>query len=151
MQTGCTFEEYEIHPLSLDGIDRAKCHEGAVNPDNGNCYLYVGNSITWVLADEDCALRGGYLATVSDREENEFVAALADVPVWIGLSDQDTEGGFRWVTGERVEFVNWATNNPYSENELQDCVRLIEGGQWDDSECDSISGRDNAYVCEFDD
>ncbi len=87
---------------------------------NGNIYerlLRPGGS-TWPEAQADSAsllFRGvaGHLVTVNSADEWKFIVTQFPVDwTWIGLTDQDQEGQFDWVTGEPVTFTRWIPNEP---------------------------------------
>ena len=74
----------------------------------GHFYRFVSKSgIKWAEAEAEAksdamkyyGLRG-YLATITSMYENSFIQTKIDRAVgWIGASDADVEGDWRWVTG----------------------------------------------------
>ena len=56
---------------------------------------------------------GGHLVTINDAAENAWVvdtfAHYDGVirPLWIGLTDRDSEGNFQWVSGQSFTYSNW--------------------------------------------
>ncbi len=88
--------------------------------DGGNGHLYEiirNEALGWDAAQTSAASSGGYLATITTGEEQDFVQALmldAATPTggfWIGLIEQ-AEGDWHWVTGEPLVFANWAADQP---------------------------------------
>lgn len=87
----------------------------ALNPLNGHFYKYVASSnIHWTAAQaaaEAETFRGwsGYLVTITDADENAFVTAKIQgaTNVWIGASDQETEGRWKWMGGPEDGQVFW--------------------------------------------
>lgn len=92
---------------------------------NGHWYLGVASGTTsWIEAQEAAGLLGGYLATLTDEFEDEFVRfqVAEDLNLWhadtirgpwiggLQISEQDCD--WRWVTGETWEFTNWHPDNP---------------------------------------
>ena len=76
---------------------------------NGHYYQYVeASDIQWTEAKieaEEWDLYGmtGYLATILSPEENDLIAGKLQADAWIGASDVDDEGIWRWVTGPEGE------------------------------------------------
>ena len=67
----------------------------APNPDSG---------ISWTEARDAAAARTyyglqGYLVTITYEEEKQLTGEQASGTGWIGGSDNETEGTWRWVTG----------------------------------------------------
>ena len=69
-------------------------------------------SVAWKPAANWAAIS----SPISDEAENEFVYNTFGKRqlVWLGLSDHETEGEWKWITGESVDgtFSNWARNQP---------------------------------------
>jgi Ca2+-binding RTX toxin-like protein len=80
----------------------------------GNYYEYVSGSLNWTQARDAAASRTfngatGYLATITSAAENDFLAKLKPNEdfAWIGGSDANTEGEWKWVTGPEADIVFW--------------------------------------------
>src|SRR5690606_38415690 len=74
---------------------------------NGHHYQFVGVEMSWEEAEARAKSRGGHLATIGSREENdaliEYVGRFMDRDhdtCWIGGTDMVTEGRWEWITGE---------------------------------------------------
>jgi len=82
------------------------------NAANGHVY-YLLTSDTWMNSEAEAVALGGHLVTINDAAENQWVvdtfARYGGVvrPLWIGLTDRDSEGNFHWVSGEPFTFSNW--------------------------------------------
>ena len=69
--------------------------------------------MNWHEAAEISEDNNGHLVTITSQEENDFVSALANYEnAWIGLSDEESENNFEWITGEPYLFNNWASGEP---------------------------------------
>jgi hypothetical protein len=114
---------------------------------DGHCYYPAASAVNWPDARATCAAAGGYLATISDEAEHQFIDDLHARP-HLGGCDGDVEGTFRWITGEPWVFELWATDEPNDMGTGEDCLEIGLQGDWNDIWCD-----DNPYtegfVCEF--
>ena len=83
------------------------------NPDNGHYYEFVSSSgITWDQAKIDAESRtlyglNGYLVTITSDSENTLITSMAGGNGWIGASDADSEGIWKWVTGPEAGTQFW--------------------------------------------
>lgn len=82
-------------------------------PSNGHYYEYVPNiGITWNNARNAAANRTyyglqGYLATITAADEAQLAGEQAAGAGWIGGSDEDSEGVWRWKTGPENGLLFW--------------------------------------------
>jgi len=126
---------------------------GPITNDANRHFYYLLKSATWVNSQAEAETLGGHLVTISDAAENAWVAQTfaqfgrQDRPLWIGLTDRDSEGNFVWVNGERTAFLNWnkesgEPNNSAGSGYEEDFAYIIEGnpgnsslipGQWNDA------------------
>ncbi len=86
-----------------------------INPDNQHQYI-ITEIMSWQEAQNLAKNMGGYLVTINDEAENNWLVENClnqntDF-LWIGLNDVEKEGNFVWVNGEAVTYVNWAEGEP---------------------------------------
>jgi len=113
----------------------------------GNAYLLVDQKVTWHTARDLCEQMGGHLATITSSDEHRFVNALTGgKSVWLGATDEDVEGKWRWVTGERFGFQGWASK-PDNHQDCQHYLFFWNGRGWDDN----FAGKRQRFVCEWED
>ncbi len=135
----------------------------ALNPNNGNRYLLVQSSLSWI--DADTAAQGytyngsqGHLVTFADQAEVDWVVAnMGASRPWIGLFHDTTSpnysepaGGWAWVTGEPTNYLNWATgepNNISGSGGPEDYAEMFATGFWNDAELNHLAT--NEYLIEF--
>jgi len=108
----------------------------------GNEYYVVTNCQDWHEAESQAVGLGGHLVSISDSDENDFVASI--IPWgggwWTGLSDQITEGDWVWSDGSATTYLSW--NQPYEPNGgiNENCVEMGNTGVWNDLPCDRCIG-----------
>jgi hypothetical protein len=110
---------------------------------NGHSYYRSTGAATWTTARTNCANMGGHLVTITTSGEQSFLYALWPSG-WIGLTDEVTEGTWRWVTGETYSYTNWNNGEPNNSGN-EDYVQFVSNGRWND-----LNNNSNlAYVLEF--
>ncbi|MBB96433.1 MAG: hypothetical protein CML68_17785 [Rhodobacteraceae bacterium] len=110
-------------------------------------HLYVvtkkGGRTTWGRAQNIAQQAGGYLAAIGSAEENQFIHDLFSTDPkfthqdysgsWFGPmfglfqvdKEQEPAGGWTWINGERLDFVNWARGRPDNFDGRQDYGRFF--------------------------
>lgn len=110
---------------------------------NGHSYYRSTGTANWQTAKSNCANMGGHLVTITSSGEQSFIFNLWPSG-WIGLTDEVTEGTWRWVTGETYSYSNWNSGEPNNSGN-EDYVQFVSGGRWND-----LNGSSSlAYVLEF--
>lgn len=78
-------------------------------PETGHFYENIGQvGISWTDAKVAAEAREyyglkGYLATIKSQKENDFIWSKVQGFGWIGASDEEKEGDWKWVTGPPAE------------------------------------------------
>ena len=89
-------------------------------------FSIVEGGYTWHEAKVDAESRGGRLAVLS-TEMSEIRALNIinqfDGPLWIGLTDEETEGEYKWINGESLTYSNWWNGFP-SNSSLENYVHI---------------------------
>jgi len=97
---------------------------------NGHSYYRSTGSAFWLTAKANCEAMGGHLVTVTSSAENNFIFNLWPSG-WIGLTDEVTEGVWRWVTGEPYSYSSWNAGEPNNVGN-EDYVQFVGSGRWND-------------------
>jgi gliding motility-associated-like protein len=97
------------------GIKNFSISIGRANylPRNHHYYEYVSNvGISWTSAKNAAEIRTyyglkGYLATLTASDEARLAGEQSPGTGWIGGSDAETEGVWKWVTGPEAGTIFW--------------------------------------------
>jgi len=126
----------------------------AVFAGNGHKYEIIDTKKTWSEAREDCEKRGGYLATITSNEENEFIKDLflklgKKYPeYWLGGYREGNKANenWKWVTGEDFSYTNWNKGQPDNYQKKENKLHLFGSFKWNDAGDNWKIG----YICEWD-
>ena len=126
-------------------------------PLTGHYYEYVADyGITWSDAKTKAEARTyfglqGYLATILYPEEAQLAGEQASGAGWLGGTDEENEGEWKWVTGPDAgtvfwnglangstpNYANWNYNEPNNVNGGEDYLHITDPsigipGAWND-------------------
>ena len=126
---------------------------------NGHYYQSFDIDMTWKEAKEYCESIGGYLVTVTSKEENDLVYSISlevnGLDCWLGATDEEEEGVWKWVTGETWDYTKWDEKQPDDIGDGEDYLHMWKQGTWNDNDNDNVNelGNDAAsgFVCEWGD
>jgi VCBS repeat-containing protein len=152
--------------ITVQATDGAT-HDITIDVAGANEYLYVGGLFTQAEAAAAAAGAGGYLATVTSADEQQFLFNLMtdgsqpNTGGWLGGSDAATEGAWTWTGGAEAgtifwngladgsapagQYENWAVGEP---NEFwggldpfaEDYLHMWGSGEWNDIYATALLG-----------
>ncbi|MDY0327697.1 MAG: DUF4347 domain-containing protein [Arcobacteraceae bacterium] len=118
------------------------------NTENGHYYEFVSASgITWDQAKTDAEARtlyglNGYLVTITSATENALMMSMAGGNGWIGASDANSEGIWKWVTGPESGTQFWTGDTNAGTNSTSNYGSAYNGqyANWASGEPNNSDG-----------
>ena len=152
-----TDEQYQeaiskIFYFNLSGTRKVGTREFAINlldadylPSTGHFYRFIArDGIHWDEARtqaDNTYYYGlqGYLATIRSKDEQDFILTKTKGTGWIGASDSEQEGTWKWVCGPDADTVFWnGTSSGSSVNG--------EYSHWGAGEPNNLNDEDYAHI-----
>ena len=95
---------------------------------NGSIYRLT-TAATWQQAQSQAQSLGGNLVTINNQAEQDWLVGTfgGSEQLWIGFTDEVTEGEFKWVSGETSTYTNWFPGEPNNAGN-EDYVGMNFGG-----------------------
>jgi hypothetical protein len=96
----------------------------------GKRYARIERTMSWHQAKDACDKLGAQLASVTSADENKFVYEKfgAHAVIWLGATDERSEGRFQWVSGEPFQYANWNSGEPNNSGGVEHYITM---GDWD--------------------
>lgn len=147
--------------VELTGVQGQPCSMYFINPTSQNANQ----------AEQAAQQLGAHLVVFNDAAENQAVVAALNAAgtissvdaVWVGYSDETTEGTWIALDGTNMSYLNWASNEPNNNGQGdaccsfpdflggcssseawrcqygEDCAQIYSSGQWNDLPCNRNS------------
>ena len=109
----------------------------------GNQYVTT-TAKTWLQAQAEAEQLGGNLVSINTAQEESWLKQTfgSTEGFWIGLNDIETEGQFKWASGEQVGYTNWALGEPNdggpSGSQDYGWMNFGSSRQWDDNSSEAV-------------
>lgn len=120
-------------------------------------YFPSGTVSSWEDAERYCRNLGGHLAVISSASENEFLYGYLNIMhvqnAYFGYSDSESEGNWKWVSGESSSYTNWHSGEPNGETDDEDYAMFYwkyTDGTWNDGNFGhGTVSDDTGFICEW--
>ncbi|XP_051262128.1 C-type lectin domain family 4 member E isoform X1 [Dicentrarchus labrax] len=135
-----------------------QCPEGWLHVGD-QCYYFSTDKLDWLKSRDSCADMGSHLTILHTMEQHDALEKEVrkiggfDYHFWIGLSDLEKEGDWRWVDNTTLQHEYWDQLSSEPDNHLsggvygEDCATLNSHSKtWFDVPCDHIYKR----ICQMD-
>ncbi|XP_053336241.1 CD209 antigen-like protein E [Clarias gariepinus] len=122
---------------SFNNLTLEKCQKCFVV---SSLYFMSNEVKNWTESRQDCRDKGADLVIINSKEEQEFISKQkvnGKVQAWIGLSDTEKEGEWKWVDGTPLTTEFWNEKEPNNIGD-EDCTEFYSGANgnlWNDQKC----------------
>ncbi|XP_074549593.1 collectin-12-like isoform X1 [Halichoeres trimaculatus] len=116
------------------------------------CYFFSKDLHSFDDANRTCESVSASLVIINDIEEQKWLKkqTFGRGYFWMGLTDREVEGVWRWLDGTEPVFTKWKPGQPdnwgHGHATGEDCAGLIHEGLWNDFFCEDLI----SYICEKD-
>lgn len=123
----------------------------AVTVIDGKVYELWDRQYIITAADDFAKEKGGYLLSLTSAEEQAAVgtwlrANTNSKYIALGATDEETEGVWKWTSGEPWSYTNWNTGEPNNTNGIENnAIWILSSDNWNDTNADNAY----AFVIEY--
>ncbi|XP_073319990.1 C-type mannose receptor 2-like [Pagrus major] len=102
----------------------------------GSFYYVSSTKRTWDQSRDDCLQKGADLMIINGKEEQDFANRFQKY-MWIGLTDSQREGTWKWVDGTLLTKSYWASGEPNggTQENCGDIKKYDAEKSWNDESC----------------
>ncbi|MFU7557529.1 lectin-like protein, partial [Roseiconus sp. JC912] len=93
---------------------------------DGSRFVLSDATASWSELRNSAIATGQDLASITSAQQNELLYETFGIGVWIGLTDETTEGTFVWSDGTPLSFTKWNGGTPSGG----DYTYITSNGEW---------------------
>lgn len=108
-----TFDTDAIEVRELEGSTDNS--DWILNPTTGHYYKALDNCGNWEQCETAAQALGAHLVSIGDVDENQWILekfGSSANDLWIGFTDKEQEGFWKWLDGTPSNYVNWWPTEP---------------------------------------
>ncbi|XP_038636630.1 asialoglycoprotein receptor 1-like [Scyliorhinus canicula] len=156
LHTNCS----QLKEVSVQTLDRVRVLLNAVI-DNGisstcpvgwqefnkTCYHFSAERGHWHNANSSCVAKNTTLAIVTSQGQQNFIETHDRDKRWIGLTDLEQVGVYRWVNGDQLVMGFWARDEPNNAG-VERCVTKgarYDPNKWNNDVCTTV----HQWICQI--
>ena len=99
---------------------------------NGKWYFVYHDTCDWETAQRKCTVLGGQLAIVPDEPTWAYLRPLSKgLALWLGATDEKTEGLWKWIDGTEMKFKPWHRRQPDNAGGREHYLQTVHNA-WND-------------------
>ncbi|XP_026026246.1 CD209 antigen-like protein C [Astatotilapia calliptera] len=110
-------------------------------------YQVSSEKKSWQESRQDCLQKGADLMIINSREEQNFVNEFKK-NLWIGLTDSEREGTWKWVDGTQTSTSYWNQGNKEPNGGTWQNCGEIDNYNIEDSWNDAPCSNRQFWICE---
>ncbi len=120
----------------------AGCTELFTCYDGCSLYFYYPTAGSSQAAESFAQTLGGHVVSIQSATENSCLQSELSSHgysgvIWLGYTDDITEGSFYWLDGSPNGFTSWSAGEPNNAGGNENCVQMYPDGNWNDLDCSS--------------
>ncbi|ESO84928.1 hypothetical protein LOTGIDRAFT_168185 [Lottia gigantea] len=113
------------------------------DPTSNICSKIHETKLSWTSAQAECEKDNGQLFIADTQAKRDISIKVRTGAVFLGASDLDEEGVWKWLNGEPVNRTLFSPNEPNNFNGHENCMSARSTG-YNDEKC----SRNFKYICE---
>ena len=131
--------------------DVPELKSNAVTVIDGKVYELYDRNYTIDAANQLAEAKGGYLLSLTSAEEQTAVGNWVKANskaqyIALGATDAETEGTWKWTSGEKWGYTSWLDGEPNNSQGIEDnAIWFVNTNQWNDTPANKTS----AFIIEY--
>lgn len=127
-------------------MTNAGCTELPSCQSSCSMYFYNPQSLSGIAAQQFAESLGANLISIQSAAENSCIGTALTANgfggvIWIGFTDEGSEGTYYWYDGSPVVYTSWRGGEPNNSGGNENCTQIFPDGLWNDLNCGGYSSK----------